>query len=143
MTSIPAQRPTKLRHAAAVLGGLVFIFAASTLVDVILHSTGVFPPWGQAMSGSLFGLAFGYRLVIQVAGCYLTAKLAPDRPMTHALWLGAIGVVLSAAATAATWNKGPEFGPHWYPLALLFSSLPCAWLGGKLYETRHPERTWA
>jgi hypothetical protein len=129
-----------MKNAGAVLGGLVFIFAVSTLVDVILHSTGVFPPWGQAMSDALFGLAVAYRLVIQVAGCYLTAKLATHRPMKHALLLGALGVVLSAVATAATWNKGPEFGPHWYPIVLLLSSLPCAWIGGKLYESRHPEK---
>jgi hypothetical protein len=138
MTSAPPRKPTALRRSGAVLAGLVFIFAVSTLVDVILHATKVFPPWGQAMSGALFGLAFAYRVVIQVAGCYLTAKLAPDRPMAHALWLGGVGVILSTAATVATWNKGPEFGPHWYPLALLVSSLPCAWLGGKLYESRHP-----
>ena len=140
MTDQVSQRGNTKRNVGAVVGGLVFIFAVSTLVDMIFHGAGVFPPWGQAMSGSLFGIALGYRLVIQIAGCYLTAKLAPDRPMTHALWLGAIGVVLSAVATAATWNKGPEFGPHWYPLALLVSSIPCAWVGGKLYESRHPEK---
>ena len=35
-------------------------------------------------------------------------------------------------SAAATWNKGPEFGPHWYPLALVATALPCAWLGGRL-----------
>jgi peptidoglycan/LPS O-acetylase OafA/YrhL len=135
-----SQKSTTWRSVGAVVGGLLFIFAASTLVDVVLHSSGVFPPWGQAMSDSLFGLAVAYRLIIQVAGCYLTARLATDRPMKHAVWLGALGVVLSAIATAATWNKGPEFGPHWYPIVLLLSSLPCAWVGGKLYESRHPEK---
>ncbi|HEY2960869.1 MAG TPA: hypothetical protein VGJ37_00510 [Pyrinomonadaceae bacterium] len=32
----------------------------------------------------------------------------------------------------ATWNKGPEFGPGWYPLTLVALSLPLAWIGGKL-----------
>jgi hypothetical protein len=39
-------------------------------------------------------------------------------------------------ATVATWNKGPAFGPHWYPIALVLVSIPCAWIGGKLYEKR-------
>ena len=134
------RRGTALRRAGAVLAGIVFIFAVTTLVDVIMHATGIFPPWRQPMSDSLFALATAYRIVIQIAGCYLTAKLAPDRPMTTALWLGAIGVVLSTVATAATWSKGPEFGPHWYPIALVISSLPCAWLGGRIYLSRHPER---
>ena len=140
MTDQTRSKGLTLRGAGAVLAGLVFIFAVSTLVDMIFHAAGVFPPWGKPMSDSLFGLATAYRLVIQVAGCYLTAKLAPNWPMKHALWLGAIGVVLSTVATAATWNKGPDFGPHWYPIALLLSSLPCAWVGGRLYESRHPER---
>jgi hypothetical protein len=135
-----SRKSTTWRSVGAVVGGLVFIFAVSTLVDVLLHSAGVFPPWGRPMSDSLFALATAYRLVIQIAGCYLTARLAPNRPMKHALWLGLLGVVLSAIATAATWNKGPNFGPHWYPLALLVSSVPCAWLAGKLYESRHPGR---
>ena len=26
----------------------------------------------------------------------------------------------------------PAFGPHWYPVALIVTAIPCAWLGGKL-----------
>ena len=72
--------------------------------------------------------------VISIVGCYLTARLAPDRAMGHALTLGAIGAVISAIGTAVTWNKGPEFGPHWYPLLLVVISIPCGWVGGKLFE---------
>jgi hypothetical protein len=88
------------------------------------------------MSDSLFLLATAYRIVISVAGCYITARLAPDRPMRHALALGVVGVVASAAGAVATWNRGPAFGPHWYPLALIALAMPCAWLGGKLYGGR-------
>jgi hypothetical protein len=52
--------------------------------------------------------------------------------MQHALILGAVGVVLSLIGLLATWNKGPEFGPKWYPLALVVLALPCAWIGGRL-----------
>lgn len=38
----------------------------------------------------------------------------------------------SFAGAMATWNKGPEFGPGWYPLTLVALSLPLAWIGGKL-----------
>jgi len=40
---------------------------------------------------------------------------------------------VSIAGTVATWNKGPAFGPHWYPVALIVLAMPTAWLGGKLY----------
>jgi hypothetical protein len=46
--------------------------------------------------------------------------------------LGLIGLALSIAGAASTWNQGPEFGPRWYPLALVAMALPCAWLGGRL-----------
>jgi hypothetical protein len=130
-----------LRSAGAILAGLVAIVVLSVGTDAALHAAGVFPPIGQPMSDSLFVLATAYRIVYSVAGCYLAARLAPDRPMGHALALGAVGVLVSAAGAAATWNKGPEFGPHWYPLLLVAVSLPCAWLGGKLYEARAARRS--
>ena len=123
-----------LRRVGAVFAGLVAIFVLSIVVDVIFHATGVFPPWGQTMADSLFALAFGYRIVISVFGCWLTARLAPDHPMRHALALGVAGIVVSTIGTVVTWNRGPAFGPHWYPLALIVVSLPCAWLGGWIDE---------
>ena len=122
-----------MKSAGSLLAGLFTIFILSTAVDVVLHATGVFPPWGQPMSDRLFLLATGYRIAISILGCYLAARLAPRRPMGHALTLGVIGVVLTTAATIATWNKGPAFGPHWYPVALIILALPCAWLGGRFH----------
>ena len=122
----------KLRSIGAVIAGLLFIVILSTLADVMMHATGIFPPWFTPMADSLFLLALAYRSVFSILGCYLTALLAPNRPMLHALILGGIGVVLSTAGAAATWNKGPEFGPQWYPLALIILALPLAWLGGKI-----------
>ena len=52
--------------------------------------------------------------------------------MGHALLGGAIGMALGTAGATATWNKG--LGPHWYPLALIVTALPSAWVGGKLRE---------
>lgn len=127
-------KPTPLRRSGAVFAGLLFIFVTSLGTDSLLHATGVFPPWGQPMSDRLFLLALAYRVVFAVAGSYLTARLAPDHPMRHALTLGAIGVALSIIGAVATWNRGPEFGPHWYPLALVATSIPCSWAGGKLLE---------
>ncbi len=76
------------------------------------------------MAASLFVLATLYRTVFTVAGGYLTARLAPGRPMRHAVVLGAIGIVAATAGTLATWDKGPEFGPKWYPISLIVLALP-------------------
>jgi hypothetical protein len=77
-------------------------------------------------------LATAYRIVFGVVGSYVTARLAPDRPMLHAMIGGVLGFVVSIAGAVATWNRGPAFGPHWYPVALIVIALPCAWLGGKI-----------
>jgi len=131
------KRPRRtLPSIGAVLAGFLVIVLISTATDMVMHGSGVFPPLGAPMSDSLFLLATAYRIVISVAGCYITARLAPDRLMRHAIALGVVGVVASAAGAAATWNRGPAFGPHWYPLALIALAMPCAWLGAKLYDGR-------
>lgn len=53
--------------------------------------------------------------------------------MQHALAPGLVGLVLSTAGTVATWNGGPAYEPRWYPLALIATAMPCAWIGGKLH----------
>ena len=122
------------RSIGAILAGFVLVFVLSLGTDEILHLAGVFPPWGSSMIGydGALLLATVYRILFGVAGSYVTARLAPDRPMQHALLGGVIGLGLSIAGAAATWNKGPAFGPHWYPLALVITALPTAWIGGKL-----------
>jgi hypothetical protein len=124
----------KLRRLGAVLAGMFVVATLDTGLDFLLHATGVYPPWFQPMRTSLWILAIGYRTVDGILGGYVAALLAPDRPLAHAVVLGIIGIVLSAAGVIATWNKGPEFGPKWYPLALVVIALPCAFSGGKLRE---------
>ena len=125
-----------LRGIGAVVAGFVAVVVLSLGTDVVLHATGVFPPWDQRMSDALFLLATVYRTIYCIAGSYIAARLAPDRPMAHALVLGVVGLVISTAGAVATWNRGPEFGPHWYPVALIVTAIPCAWLGGRLRVTQ-------
>lgn len=124
------------RSVGAVFAGLVFIFATHMGTDAVLHATRIFPPVGERMSDPLFAIAFGYRFIFSVGGCYLTALLAPRRPLMHALILGGIGVLLSAAGAAAFWNAVPELGPKWYAVLLVVTSLPTAWVGGKIRESQ-------
>ncbi len=126
-----------LKSIGAVLGGLVAIFALSHATDTIMETTGVFPPFDEQMRNGMFdvtllGVALAYRLLYSVAGCALTAFLAPNRPMRHALILGGIGVILSTMGLIFMWDKSPA----WYPVALVVFALPCAWLGGKLKTWR-------
>jgi hypothetical protein len=123
-----------LRSIGAVLAGLLAGIVFSLGTDVVLHAIGVFPPWGQSMVGfdGPLLLATAYRTVYGVVGSYIIARLAPDQPMQHALAGGVIGLAVSIVRAAVTWNKGPAFGPHWYPLALVVLAMPQAWAGGRL-----------
>jgi hypothetical protein len=131
-----------LRSIGAVLAGMVVGIAITLGTDQLLHMAGVFPPWGQSMVGydGALLLATAYRVVYGIVGSYIIARLAPNRPMLHALIGGVIGVIASTVGAVATWNGGPAFGPHWYPIALIVTALPCAWVGGKLrlMQLRNP-----
>ena len=128
-----ADRPSSIgRGIVAVLAGLLAIVILSVGTDEVLHAAGIFPPWGQPVGEGLLLLATIYRTLYSVAGSYLTARLAPSRPVGHALVLGGIGLVLGTLGAVATWNKGPAFGPHWYPVALIVLAVPQCWLGGIL-----------
>jgi hypothetical protein len=118
----------------AVAAGVLFIIVVTTLVDVVLHVTHVYPPMNQPIGDGLALLATSYRIVISVAGAWLTARLAPANPMKHALILGVVGTILGLVGLIATWNAG--LGPRWYPIALAVLAIPQCWAGGRLYEMR-------
>src|SRR5689334_21220136 len=115
----------------AVVAGVLVIILVTTAVDIVLHVAGVFPPMDQPIDDRLSALATAYRVVISIGGAWLTARLAPQNPMKHALILGVVGTVLGAIGAAATWNKG--LGPHWYPVALAVLAIPQCWAGGWLF----------
>jgi hypothetical protein len=120
------------RSTAAVLAGFIAIVVLSLGTDQVLHVLQVYPPWGQPMwDPGLNLLALAYRSVYAVAGCYLAARLAPHAPMRHALVLGVIGLVLSVVGAIVAITQA-DLGPVWYPVALVLTALPCAWLGGAL-----------
>ncbi len=125
-------RPGMGRSVLAVVGGFLATALLSLGTDAVLHATAVYPGWGQPMADGLFVLATAYRMAFTVLGGLITARWAPRAPMAHVWTLGAIGIAAATAGAIATWNQGPAFGPHWYPVALIVTALPCVWLGGRL-----------
>jgi hypothetical protein len=121
-----------LRSVGAVLAGALVGIILSIGTDTLLRAAGTFPALGQPMSNSLFLIATAYRAIYGIAGAYITARLAPARPMFHALVLGSLGLIASTVGAVVTWNSVPSLGPHWYPLALIALAIPPAWLGGQL-----------
>jgi hypothetical protein len=122
----------------AVVAGVLVIIIVTTLVDALLHWAGVFPPMSEPIDTRLALLATAYRIVISVGGAWLTARLAPARPMQHALILGIVGIVLGLVGVVLTWNLA--LGPRWYPIALVVLAMPQCWAGGRLYEMQAGKR---
>ena len=93
-------------------------------------------PKGNLHVGTgLILIVIGYRAVLSLIGCYITARLAPNSPMKHSLALGIVGLLLSTVGAVVTANL--NLGPAWYAWTLVVISLPIAWLAGKLYELNH------
>jgi len=126
---------TILRSILAVLAGLVFILITHSAMDFILESLGIFtPPTVRFDIPWMLVTAIIYRATFSVIGCYITALIAPSRPMLHAMILGVIGMVLSILGTIVAIKM--DLSPAWYPIALVVMSLPCAWVGSKLASRR-------
>ena len=120
------------RSILAGVAGFFVILVLSLGTDVAFHAADVYPPWGKTMSDALFGLATAYRIVYGILGCWVAARLAPDRPMTHAIALGVLGVVISLGGLVCARRQGPEFGPLSYSIAIVSISLRCTWIGGRI-----------
>jgi len=122
-----------LPSAGSVLAGFLAVIVLSILSDIVLEAAGIFPPPDKpaAYLNWMLALALVYRTAYGVAGGFITAALAPDRPMNHAVALGIIGLVVAILGTAANWDKAVASGT-WYPVALIVLSFPAVWLGGRL-----------
>ena len=116
----------------AVVAGLLFIIIVTTLVDIVLHVVRVYPPMGEPMTDGLAVIASAYRLVIGIAGAWLTARLAPEHPLKYAFILGVVGTVLGIFGIVQTWNLG--LAPRWYSISLAVLALPQCCFGGWLRE---------
>jgi hypothetical protein len=124
------------RSILALVAGFIVVVVISIGTDIVLHVTQFFPPMGKPVPDGPLLVATAYRAIYGVLGSYITARLAPYRPMLHAMIGGCIGLVLASAGAAATWNGGPQYGAHWYPVALVLTALPTAWAGGWLRESQ-------
>ncbi len=118
-----------LKSIGAVIAGFVALAILSTIMDSVLQKTGIMktepfdenPVW-------LIAIIILYRTIFNTFGCYLTARIAPNKPMKHAIILGIICFVLTIVGLIVMW----DIPPRWYPISLIVLTLPAAWLGGKM-----------
>ena len=119
------------RSILAIVTGFVVIAALSIGTDFALGAMGVYPrPPAPLTDTTLLVLSQVYVAVYAIFGCWLTAAMAPDRPMRHALILGALGLIFNLAAASANAARVPM----WYVVAAIVLVMPYAWIGGWLRE---------
>lgn len=125
-----------LKSIGAVVAGLITIVVLSGVASAILANMGVFPGGKLPLNGPLILVIgiLGYQAVIYLAGCFVTGKLAPFKPVRHILILGGLGAVVNLlSGLGLAMKDGAVF--FWFYLALAVLSLAAAWLSGKLYKT--------
>ena len=133
----PGGMPTRnvWRSTVAVVAGVISVIVLSLGTDEMLQVAGVLPQPGEAMPElGLNFLALCYRCAFNVVGAYITAMLAPRRPLRHVQLFALLGFVLGTIGAIVTIPM--NLGPAWYPILLAISALPCAWLGWIIYRAR-------
>ncbi|MES2796116.1 MAG: hypothetical protein V4683_09130 [Bacteroidota bacterium] len=120
-----------LKSIGAVLAGFVLVVILSIATDLILVNTGIMQQPFHLNSSMFIVFVVLYRCSYSIIGTYLTARLAPNKPILHAMIGGVIGLILSIVGAITMWDQPP----HWYAIALIITALPCAWLGGKIFIT--------
>jgi surface polysaccharide O-acyltransferase-like enzyme len=120
------------RSVVAIVAGFVFIAALSFGTDAVLRVTvpNAFGAGGALVSNAVLGVSLFYVALFAVTGCYLAARLAPQRPMDHALVLGVLGLAFTIVNALSMWSAAPA----WYHVVSVLVVMPYAWAGGRLRE---------
>ena len=123
-----------LKSIGAAFAGILIGVILSLGTDEILKNMGIIPKDNLWVSTSVILFILFYRTVYNIIGSYVVARLAPNKPMVHALVVGVIGTIVCIIGALATAKM--NLGPAWYAWTLAALSLPSAWLGGKIYLSR-------
>jgi hypothetical protein len=132
-----------LRSALAVLAGLAVLtltsFAIEWAVDPLLMR--LFPralPTSSALNTNLYASLFMYfyTVLAVVAGGYVTAWIARQSPVRHAIAMGVIELALTLWAMQAAVTNAPLL--NW--VIGIVTVVPAAWLGGLLRARQATKR---
>jgi hypothetical protein len=128
--------PSVLRSVLAVVVGFVVIGALAFGTGTLTASMwpGALDASGNPATDTARVAQLLYVGVFAVFGCWLAGRLAPSRPMAHALTVGVLGMILNVASA---WVM-KDGHPAWYLAAGVGTTMLWAWLGGRLAEGRGP-----
>ena len=127
-----------VRSILAVVAGFVLIGALSVGADILIRQLvpGAYDG-ARLTSVSWLLVTQAYVAAFAILGCYVCARLAPNRPMQHALVLGALGLVFNVVGSYARWSDVPV----WYHVVALAMTMPYAYAGGWLRERELARRS--
>lgn len=125
---------TILKSIGAALAGILAGALPAVATDYVLESNGILPSDNLYVATWLVWVVLAYRIAYTVFGCYVTAKLAPKKPMAHAIAVGLLGAAVSAFGAYAT--RDMNLGPQWYAWTLAALTVPTGWIGGYLARVR-------
>lgn len=118
-----------LKSIGAILAGVLTIVVLSILTDTVLEHIGFFPPPTKGLfDQKLLFIALFYRTIFAFLGGFVTARLAPSKPMRLVIILLVIGTVMGILGVIGGWN----LSQHWYPISLVFTSFAGVLIGGKV-----------
>ncbi|HEX5872872.1 MAG TPA: hypothetical protein VFY65_20715, partial [Longimicrobium sp.] len=98
------------RSILAIVAGFVLAGALNVGTNTVLSRVApeMVPPPGTPNTNTTALLVIcAYVALYGILGCYVTARLAPSRPLLHALIVGALALAMSIPATIAVWNDTP------------------------------------
>ena len=126
--------PKALRSVLAVVGGFLLIGALAFGTGKVVQAA-----WpaqhdaaGTPTTTPMMILQLLYVGVYATLGCWLAARLAPSRPMLHALALGVLGLALNIPSAIVLRDSAPA----WYLAAGILTTMLWAWIGGRIAESQ-------
>lgn len=121
-----------LKNVSALVAGFATVALLSMATDSVFIRIGIFPEQSQGVPyvSSLLIIALLYRTLFTVVGGYVTARLAPEKPMRLVYILGVLGTLAAIGGVIVGWN----LSAHWYPIALAVLAFPSVALGGWIFE---------
>ena len=126
--------PNAIRSVLAVVAGFLVIGALAFGTGKLMQSMspGQFDAAGNPTTFPMMIVQLLYVGVYATFGCWLAARLAPTRPMRHALALGVLGLLLNIPSAYAFRDSLPA----WYLATGVLTTMLWAWLGGRIAESQ-------
>jgi hypothetical protein len=121
------------RSILAIVVGFVLTGALNVGTNTVLSRVApdMVPPPGTPNTNTAALLVIcAYVALFGILGCYVTARLAPSRPLLHALIMGGLALAMSIPVTLSVWNDAPA----WFNVYNLLAVMPYAYIGGTIRE---------